>query len=99
MHPKNLSSDPCQLKSTTAESVEDQVIDINDKNKNKRQQSVTRMDVTPTIHEVDDEEEDVICEPVQKASRRGGVSAEAIDENELDNYEKKVKELQIFRSY
>lgn len=51
-----------------------------------------KMDVTPTIHEVEveDEEDDVIDEPQQKAFRRGGVSAEAIKEDELKDYEKKV---------
>ena len=51
-----------------------------------------KMDVTPTIHEVDveDKEDDIVNEPQQKAFRRGGVSAEAIKEDELNDYEKKV---------
>ena len=51
------------------------------------------MDVNPTIHEVEVEvDQDIVeGEPTQKKYRRGAVSAEAIKEDELDNYEKKVE--------
>ena len=46
-----------------------------------------------TLEEVDvEEEEGGGCEdaPIQKTIRRGGVSAEAIQEEDLGDYEKKV---------
>ena len=58
--------------------------------------SSSKMDVNPTIHEVEVEvDQDIVeGEPTQKKYRRGAVSAEAIKEDELDNYEKKVEILQ-----
>ena len=57
--------------------------------------SSSKMDVNPTIHEVEVEvDQDIVeveGEPTQKKYRRGAVSAEAIKEDELDNYEKKVE--------
>ena len=86
------SSDPCQLKSTTAQSVDD-VIEIPDKKTNPLKVRPVDMN-TSTIVEVDveEEEEEGDCEdaPIQKTIRRGGVSAEAIQEEELGDYEKKV---------
>ena len=86
------SSDPCQLKSTTAQSVDD-VIEIPNKKTNPLKVRPVDMN-TSTIVEVDVEEEgeEGDCEdaPIQKTIRRGGVSAEAIQEEELGDYEKKV---------
>ena len=86
------SSDPCQLKSTTAQSVDD-VIEIPDKKTNPLKVRPVDMN-TSTIVEVDveEEEEEGDCEdaPIQKTIRRGGVSAEAIQEEDLGDYEKKV---------
>lgn len=81
------SSDPCQLKSTTAQSVDD-VIEIPS---NKKNPSKVCMN-TSTMVEVDIEEEDGDDDhaPIQKTIRRGGVSAEAIQEEDLGDYEKKV---------
>ena len=58
--------------------------------------SSSKMDVNPTIHEVEVEvDQDIVeGEPTQKKYRRGAVSAEAIKEDELDDYEKKVEILQ-----
>ena len=91
----NFSSDPCQLKSTTAQSVDDVIEIPPDKSKTAKTEPPiikNKMDVTPTIHEVEveDEDDDIMNEPQQKAFRRGGVSAEAIKEDELNDYEKKV---------
>ena len=64
-----LSSDPCQLKTTTAQSVDD-VIDV------------TEADMSQGAS--------AQAEPIQKTIRRGGVSAEAITEEEIGTYQKKV---------
>ena len=84
------SSDPCQLKSTTAQSVDD-VIEIPSNKTNPSKVRPANMD-TNTIVEVDVEEDDGDDEhaPIQKTIRRGGVSAEAIQEEDLGDYEKKV---------
>ena len=84
------SSDPGQLKSTTAQSV-DGVIEIPSNKTNPSKVRPAHMD-TSTIVEVDVEEDDGDDEhaPIQKTIRRGGVSAEAIQEEDLGDYEKKV---------
>ena len=86
------SSDPCSLKSSTAHSIDD-VIDVGANNQTNKNQTVhsSKMDVTPTIHEVE-ENDDLIDddEPTKKCFRRGAVSAEPIQEEEIGNYKKKV---------
>ena len=70
----------------------DDVIEIPDKKTNPLKVRPVDMN-TSTIVEVDVEEEeegDCADAPIQKTIRRGGVSAEAIQEEELGDYEKKV---------
>ena len=85
------SSDPCQLKSTTAQSVDD-VIEIPDKKPNQLKVRSANMDTRSKVEVDVKEEEDDECEdaPKQKTIRRGGVSAEAIQEEDFGDYEKKV---------
>ena len=69
----------------------DDVIEIPDKKTNPLK--VRPVDMDTRLVEVDVEEEDEGgCDdaPIQKTIRRGGVSAEAIQEEELGDYEKKV---------
>ena len=75
-----LSSDPCQLKTTTAESVSD-VIDVTEADKEV-------IDVTEADKEV--LSPDMDQETQQRPTRRGGVSAEAITEEEIGTYQKKI---------
>ena len=78
----------------------DDVIEIPDKKTNPLK--VRPVDMDSRLVEVDVEEEDGEgCEdaPIQKTIRRGGVSAEAIQEEELGDYEKKVCHKKCVKSY
>ena len=85
------SSDPCQLKSTTARSVNEvnDVIEIPDKKTDTPKVLTANMDAftAATIEEDAEEMEDA---PKQKTIRRGGVSAEAVQEEDFGTFEKKV---------
>ena len=79
------SSDPCQLKTTTAEA---NVIDVNA----DMSQAISKEEKEKKEEEKEEkkEEEEKEKEPALKTIRRGGVSAEAITEEEIASYQRKI---------